>query len=91
MSSVLDKLINETDRQLELVPNEDLPSKDRPILEHHNPLDIAFGKELPNSETVSVPGSLSGISIGAKKKQETICPCELDKHIMKQVLDSKWH
>ncbi len=36
------------------------------VKEHHNPLDIPFGKEVP--ETVSVPSGASAISIGAKKK-----------------------
>ena len=60
------------------------------VKEHHNPLDIPFGDELP--ETVSIPGGLSDVSIGAKKKQQealTVCkPCELDKKIRKQVLDT---
>ena len=36
------------------------------IAESHNPLDIPFGREVP--ETVSVPSGASAISIGAKKK-----------------------
>ena len=56
--------------------------------EHHQPLDIPFGRELPEDETVSIPGGLSDVSIGAKKKQEDICPCELDKKIRNQVLDT---
>ena len=34
--------------------------------ESHNALDIPWGREVP--ETVSIPGGLSGVSIGAKKK-----------------------
>lgn len=34
--------------------------------ESHNALDIPWGREVP--ETVSIPGGLSDVSIGAKKK-----------------------
>ena len=34
--------------------------------EHHSPLDIPWGTEVP--ETVSVPSGASAISIGAKRK-----------------------
>ena len=36
------------------------------VAESHNPLDIVFGKEVP--ETVSVPSGASAVSIGGKKK-----------------------
>ena len=34
--------------------------------EHHSPLDIPFGREVP--ETVSIPSGASAISVGAKRK-----------------------
>ena len=40
------------------------------VKEHHNPLDIPFGREVP--ETVSVPGSASAVSIGAKRKPDAL-------------------
>ena len=37
-----------------------------PTTEAHNPLDIVFGREVP--ETVSIPGGASAVSSGGKKK-----------------------
>ena len=36
----------------------------RLIQEHHNPLDIAFGREMPTGEAVSIDSGLNRIKIG---------------------------
>ena len=66
-----------------------LPSGEHKVKEHDNPLDIPFGYELNVNETASIPGSLSDVSIGAKKVKETACkPCVQDKFMKQQVLRS---
>lgn len=45
---------------------------DKIIQEHHNPLDIPFGREVPDQETVAIPGSLSAVSIGSKKRTQEL-------------------
>ena len=42
---------------------------DNIIKEHHNPMDIAWGRKLPDSETVAVSGDLSAIDIGGQRKK----------------------
>lgn len=68
-----------------------------PTVESHNPLDIVFGREVP--ETVSIPSGASTISIGGKKKiGEVIVDNTKDgKHkmermsnnVIKQILETK--
>ncbi len=61
--AVCNASIGETDDAIDII-----------IKEHHNPLDIPWGRELPDSETVAVSGDLSALDIGApsrKKIEET--------------------
>jgi len=65
--------------------------------EHHSPLDIPWGTEVP--ETVSVPSGASAISIGAKRKvgevtvdntQEGYHKMQkMSEHVLKQILETQ--
>jgi len=68
-----------------------------PTTESHNPLDIVFGREVP--ETVSVPSGASAISIGGKKKVGEVIVDntndgkhkmeEMSNNVIKQILETK--
>lgn len=68
-----------------------------PTTESHNPLDIVFGREVP--ETVSVPSGASAISIGGKRKIDEIHVENtkngkhkmeaMSNNVLKQILETK--
>ena len=68
-----------------------------PTTESHNPLDIVFGREVP--ETVSIPSGASAISIGGKKKVGDVNVDnthegkhkmeEMSNNVLKQILETK--
>jgi len=65
--------------------------------ETHSPLDIPFGREVP--ETVSIPSSASSISIGGKRKVGEVLVDnskegkhkmeEMSSHVLKQILETQ--